>query len=427
MNTRQIGSWFCFLLAVAISGARTAAQSPPPAGKPHSVTLPAGFRILQPLASEPKKMTDPQLGDIYYIPNMLSHVRWGVLPNRDAKPIVTVPSGSLVQFDLISHEGVLEDQGRDPVKFFGGHGIRAHDVLEDAKAVAASAIAHDFDRDGPHVISPPVGIAGAEPGDVLRVDVLRLEPRVPYGVNSIRHGKGALPEEYPRTPPSERGADAAHPDRYHNVSFVVPIRPWNGGWYAVFDNGSGREARIPVRPFVGTMGVAQDTSERPNSVPPGPYGGNLDLRNLTAGATLYLPVLVPGAQFFASDPHFAQGDGEVSLTAIEGSLRATLRLTLLKRGDPRIPVETPLAMPFAETAEYWIPIGIAPRLDAAMQECVRQAIAFLTHNLGFQPDNALSFLSMAADFEISEVVDRNQEVHALIPKADFPGYRSNGK
>ncbi len=415
------------LPALAAGGARSLAQARPAAGGANHLVLPADFKILQPRASQPGKSVDAQLGEIYYIPNVLSYVRWGVLPNRGAKPIVTVPSGTIVQFDAISHEGLLEDQGRDPVKFFGRYGIPARDVLNDARAVAASAIAHDFARDGPHVISPPVGIAGAEPGDVLRVDVLRLEPRVPYGVNSIRHGKGALPNEYPRTPAPEPGAGAAHPQRYHNVAFAVPIRQSDGRWYAVFDSGSGGESRIPLRPFLGTMGVAQDTPEQPNSVPPGPYGGNLDLRDLTVGSSLYLPVLMPGAQFFVSDPHFAQGDGEVSLTAIEGSLRATLRLTLLKKGDPRIPMETPLALPFAETADSWIPIGIAPRLDAAMQECVRQGIAFLTRRLGFRPDNALSFLSMGADFEISEVVDRNQEVHVLIPKADFPWYKPTGK
>ena len=120
-------------------------------------------------------------------------------------------------------------------------------------------------------------------------------------------------------------------------------------------SGHGEETEVPFEPFLGILGVAENTARLPNSVPPEKFGGNLDLHNLTVGSTLYLPVLVPGAQSHISDSHFGQGNGEVSLTAIEGSLRATLRLTLLKQGDPRIPMKTPLLMPFAENADYWIP------------------------------------------------------------------------
>jgi acetamidase/formamidase len=165
------------------------------------------------------------------------------------------------------------------------------------------------------------------------------------------------------------------------------------------------------------MGVALDTHQLPSSVPPGKYGGNLDLHNLTAGSSLYLPVLVPGALFYVSESHFAQGNGEVSLTAIEASLRATLRLTVIKKGSPDLPMPAPLQMPFAETANHWIPIGIADDLGDAMAVCIRQSVAFLENKLGFKPNNAIAFLSIGADFDISEVVDQVKEVHAVIPKA----------
>ena len=394
-------------------------------GDPYRVVLPSNFKVLQPLSDAPTTFTDQELREkAYYIPNVLSYVRWGILPNRDAKPIVTVPSGSVVVADVLSHEGVLEDQGRDPVRFFGQYGIPPEDVLKEAIAVAASSIPHQFYWNGPHVISPPLGVQGAQPGDVLKIDVLKLEPRVPYGVNSIRHGLGALPNEFPKTPSPEPNASPDHPERYHNVSFVIPIRESAGHWFAYLPSGGGHEAEVPLEPFLGIMGVAQDTNALPSSVPPGRYGGNLDLHNLTAGSTLYLPVLVPGAQFFVSDSHFAQGNGEVSLTAIEASLRATLRLTVLKKGAREIPMPTPLEMPFAETSDYWIPIGIAPELDGAMNICIHQGIAFLEHELGFEAEHALAMLSIGADFNISEVVDRTQEIHALIPKSEFPWIRN---
>ncbi|TMG71342.1 MAG: acetamidase, partial [Betaproteobacteria bacterium] len=143
------------------------------------------FRILQPLGDKPAKMKNGG----YYVPTTTGTARWGSLPNADSKPVLTVPSGSLVTFDTVSHEGVLEDQGKDPVKFFGRFGVKPGQVLDDAKAIAASSLEHDFVKDGPHVITGPVEIAGAKAGDVLMVQMIALQPRVPYGVISNRHGK----------------------------------------------------------------------------------------------------------------------------------------------------------------------------------------------------------------------------------------------
>ena len=176
----------------------------------------------------------------------------------------------------------------------------------------------------------PVVIDNAMAGDVLKVEMISLALRVPYGIISNRHGKGALPGEFPENADPQPGASAANPQLYNNVSKFVPIRLINGEWYGILKAERGDEIHIPVAPFMGTMGVAPNVSGRPNSVPPGDDGGNLDIRYLTAGATSYLPVQVPGAMFFIADPHFAQGNGEVALTAVEGSLWTTLRFTVLK-------------------------------------------------------------------------------------------------
>ena len=273
----------------------------------------------------------------HYVTSRPETVRWGYLPNRDAGPVRTVRSGTLVTFDTVSHEGILEDQGRDPVEYFTGKGVRKRDILRDARAIADSEVEHDFANDGPHIVTGPIDVIGAAPGDVLRVDVVGLVPRAPYGVISNRHGKGALPGEYPQTPPPDPNASPEHPELYHNVSVFTPVRTIRKRFRGVLPVSGRMRAEFPIDPFMGIMGVALDTSEKVNSVPPTPAGGNLDIRDLTVGSKLYLPVFVPGAKFFVGDPHYRQGDGEVALTALEAPLRGTFRLTLLKKGSRAIP------------------------------------------------------------------------------------------
>lgn len=355
----------------------------------------------------------------YYVPAVLGTIRWGYLPNKDSRPILTVPSGSLITFDTLSSEGMVEDQGRDPVKFFGKFGVQENDVLNDAKEICASKLVHDITKDGPHIIQGPVAVEGAQPGDVLKIDVVSLTPRVPYGIVGNRHGKGALPGEFPQNNGPEPGASAEHPELYGNVFKFVPIKKINGEWYGVFHNAAGKEVTFPIHPFIGTMGVAANTSSKLNSIPPSSFGGNLDLKDLTPGSTLYVPIQVPGAKFFIGDPHFAQGDGEVALTALEASLRAEIRLTLLKEGDPAIPGKGLFTEPFAETPDYWMPIGLDADLDEAMKKTVRAAIKFLVDKQGMDPATAMAYLSAATDFEITQVVDETKGVHAHIRKKDF--------
>lgn len=357
-----------------------------------------------------------------YLPSTPETVSWGFLPNRGSKPALTIRSGSTVTIDTVSHEGILEDQGRDPVTYFGDHGVPEDQVLADARAIAASPLVHDFNADGPHVVTGPVAVDGARPGDVLRIDVLELLPRVPYGVISNRHGKGALPGEYPEgflDDPASR----PYLNAFDNISVFTPVRHGRG----ILPAGKGK-VRFPLAPFMGLMGVATDTSERVHSVPPTVAGGNIDINELGVGSTLYLPVQVPGALFFAGDPHFAQGDGEVALTALEASLRATFRLTVIRPGDGAAP-DVAFSYPFGETDDYWIPIGLSDSdgpvggqqtsLDLAMKTAVRNALAFLHEELGMAKAVAYAYLSAATDFEVSQVVDRTTGIHALIRKADF--------
>jgi acetamidase/formamidase len=385
---------------------------------------------LQPLAEKAGEIVIPgSKGKVFYVPSTLETIKWGYLPNASDKPVLTVPTGSTIVFDTLSHEGLLEDQSRDPVAYFASKGIPANMVLKDAITITQSAIPHDFNKDGPHIVTGPVAIEGAEPGDVLKVEVLSIVPRVPYGVISNRHGKGALPGEFPETAQPEEGASAAHPEKFHNVSVFTPIRAVkNGHWEGILKNKKGTEVAFPAVPFMGVMGVASATTGQVHSVPPGPYGGNMDINELGVGSTVYLPVFVKGGNFYTGDPHMAQGDGEVALTALEHSLRPTFRITVLKKGDKGIPSASgSLLKPFGETKDFWIPIGLDPDLNLAMKDAVRESIRFLTEVLGMERDIAFAYLSAATDYQVSQVVDKTKGIHGMIRKSDFSKVLSEKK
>jgi acetamidase/formamidase len=331
--------------------------------------------------------------------------------------VLTVPSGATVVFDTVSHESLLEDQGRDAAAYFGAKGVPREQVLDEAQAITASRLAHDFDKDGPHIVTGPIAIEGAMPGDVLKVEILSLEPRVPYGVISNRHGKGALVGEFPRKP-AQANPSAAHPERYANVSVFTPIEPGKNGYEGVIATPGGKKIRFPLAPFMGIMGVAANTDQPVHSVPPAAHGGNVDVNDLGAGTTAYYPVQVPGALFYTGDSHFVQGDGEVALTALEGSARAAFRITLLKQGRDGVPGKT-LAQPMGETDAHWITLGLDPDLDEAMKKATREAIRFLVAEYGISEEVAYAYLSAATDFEVSQVVDRTKGIHSKIRKSDF--------
>jgi acetamidase/formamidase len=370
----------------------------------------------------PLQPGDGPIDGRHYLRSEPATVSWGWLPNRASRPVLTVDPGDVVTIDTVSHEGLMDDQGRDPLAFFARHGVAAGDVLRDAVAVAAE-VPRQHGVAGPHVVTGPVEVRGARPGDLLAVDVLRVRRRVDYGVITNRHGLGALAGEYPEGPPPDPAASAARWEGFRTVSVFAPVEDTAEGPRAVLPYGSGdggarRAARFPLRPFLGVTGVAVDTDEPVHSTPPGSHGGNLDIARLGAGSTLYLPVQVPGALAYAGDPHFAQGHGEVCLTALEGSLRADVRLRLLDGGDARRAAGL-LQRPFAETDEHWIAIGLHVDLAEALRDATRGAIAFLEARFGMERQLAYLYLSAAADFEVSQVVDRVLGVHCTIRKRDL--------
>jgi acetamidase/formamidase len=408
---------------------------------------------LTPTAAEamPREVLQPGLGPIYgrhYLPSRPDQVRWGYLPSLGSEPVLRIRSGETVTVDTVSHEGILEDQGRDPLHYFAGHGVPAGQVLTDAMAVARdyTRTTRNFDVDGPHVVTGPIYVDGAQPGDVLKIEMLSMLPRVPYGVVSSRHGKGALPRlaggavsagitiDEIMPPVATDGRATGDPTRYGNVSIFTPVRRGHDGApTGVLPRGKSKEVVFPLRPFMGLIGVAfaaSDTLTAPalNSIPPTLGGGNIDISLLGVGATLYLPVFAEGALFHVGDPHLAMGDGEVALTAVEGSLRGTFRLTACKAGSADTP-SVAFRYPFAETGQAWIPVGLSDPdgaqngqvndLNIAMRRAVVNALDFLEHDLGMDRAVAYAYLSAAADFNVSQVVDRTVGVHAVLPKAHF--------
>lgn len=338
-----------------------------------------------------------------YLPATTRTTLWGSLPLESDPPALTVDPGQRVTIDTVSHEGILEDQGRDPVAFFGRHGVAPGDVLADAIDIAANADHHP--SAGPHVITGPIAVRGARPGDWLAATVAELRPRASYGVISSRHGRGALPGRFP--------ADGAPVTsvfcRVDATHGYLPLRR---------DAGAG-QARFPLGPFLGIMGVTPRGSVRRGSTAPGLFGGNIDIALLREGSVLYLPVEVPQAGFYVGDPHYAQGNGEVALTALEAPLTATLTLDVVEQAAARAWLGD-VTGPVVVTPRYLVPTGLDADLDVAAERCAANAVELLRAAFGMEPGLAYAYLSAAADFEISQVVDLVKGVHARIRRADFP-------
>jgi len=280
------------------------------------------------------------------VPSTPDNVVLGSFP-IDRRPVARVASGSVVRIATLSQRGALQEQ--DPVAFLGLYGVTPEEVLKDVRDVWASRASRPREQRGGHILTGPVYIEGAEPGDTLAVEILELTPRVPYGINSTSSTAGVFASNYPAP-----AGDAV--PTIPNTIHLIRTGEINGRAVAFFSDA----IQVPLRPFMGTMAVAPEnpTVGQPGvsvpglqtSGPPGPYGGNMDFRDLAVGATLYLPVFHPGALFYVGDPHGVQGDGEMSGNALEQSLTGVFRFTVQKGRK--------ISGPRAETATHYYLMGI---------------------------------------------------------------------
>jgi acetamidase/formamidase len=257
---------------------------------------------------------------------------------------------------------------------------------------------------GPHSIIGPVGVRGAEPGDAIEIRYLRVRPK-PWAANFNNPGSlntGALPDLF-----------AEGQIRYFDLDL--------GKMTTKFADG----ITLPLQPFQGTLGLAppqgfMGTSGGVfSSVPPGPHGGNIDLRELKEGTRLYLPVWQPGGKIFTGDSHALQGDGEVNLTALETAMEE-LRIQVVLHKNAG------LQWPYAETDEHWIALGMDKDLNVAFRVALLNAIDFLSRRANLTRLDAYALCSLGVSFRITQVVDVNKGVHAMIPKSLFEGKVRDG-
>jgi len=313
-------------------------------------------------------------------------VTWGWIA-ADRAPVLRVRSGQTVRIDTVTHQGLNTD--RDPVTFFGAAGIAAAKVLTDASDIYRQV--KRGEGAGPHILTGPVEVEGAQAGDMLEVRVIDVAIRVPYGVNSTGPGWGAAPDLLKE--PAQRV-----------IKLDLKRR------VALFAKG----VEVPLVPFMGIVAVAPPPAlKRVSTKPPGAFGGNIDFRHLTAGSTLYLPVFNEGALFYTGDGHACQGDGEVDGTAIEISLTPTLRL-IVHKGAGRS-----MSGPRAEDVANHYSMGMGLNLDEALRNAIGEAVQFLKSRAGLSPAEAYALCSLAVDFRIGEAVNNVQMIYGVIPKRLF--------
>jgi acetamidase/formamidase len=327
-----------------------------------------------------------------------------ISPARAAEhTLMPSPQTVHIGYFLASIKPVLSIESGDVVTLESVAAI-VPSVVDQAGVVSPGAVPQ-YHRDiygevkdrgpGPHVLTGPIEVKGAMPGDVLEVRILDINLALDWGYNRQRAYTGALPEEFTgvwtRIIPLNRETKTAEVAK----GVVVPID----------------------RPFFGTMGLAPDPAMgRISSGPPGVHTGNLDNKDLIAGTTLYMPVHAPGALFSAGDAHAAQGHGEVDLTAIETGLRGKFQFIVRK--------DMKLTWPRAETPTHWIVMGLHPDLDEGMKIAVRETIDLITKRFpNLTREEAYMIASVAVDYHVTQVVDGTKGIHGMIPKSIFTAQR----
>jgi acetamidase/formamidase len=293
---------------------------------------------------------------------------WGYF-DAALPPVLTIRSGDTVTVETVN--GAAETIPKPPFA-----------MLPEHEAILAKM----QPKLGPHIMTGPIAIEGALPGDVLEVHIEAIDLRQNWGWTVIRPYRGTLPEDFPKTRLWHTGVD---------VDRRIGTLPWG--------------PEIALRPFFGIMGVAPKPAYGIlSSIEPREHGGNMDLKELIAGTTLSLPVWAPGALFSVGDGHGVQGDGEVCLSALETALKGTFTFRLRK--------DFTLSLPIAETATHAITLAFDPDLDDAAKQALRAMIGLLETRAGLAADDAYMLCSLVADVHVTQLVDGNKGIHVMIEK-----------
>jgi acetamidase/formamidase len=313
---------------------------------------------------------------VHDLPLRPETVHWGYYDSK-IPPALRVASGDRVRVETMVAGGLQRLRLA---------GVPESDIPESLKAVEQRVTERG---PGAHPMSGPIFVEGAQPGDVLEIRIIAIDYLHNFGVNAFSPGGGILPDDYP----------------YAGLKLIR----WSAGATSVqFAPG----ITLPLAPFFGSIGVAPPPLVgRISSRPPGYYGGNLDNKDLVVGSTLYLPVQVPGALLSIGDGHAMQGDGEVTGTALETSLRGTFELRVIKGQR--------LKWPRAETPTHYIAMGLNEDLDEATRLAVREMVDFLMVEKKLSRDDAYMLCSLSADLHVTQAVDATKGVHVTIAKSLF--------
>ncbi len=317
-------------------------------------------------------------------------VAWGYYSAR-AKPALTIHSGDTVVMQTLSTCG--------PPERLQTLGVKPADIPPYVADIYAKVPTSERGPGG-HILTGPVAIEEAQPGDVLEVRIQKIAIDVPWACNSFGAGRGFLPDDFP-----------------YSHSRIIPLdRDRMTGAFAP-------GVTIALHPFFGSMGIAPPTGGKYDSAPPWMHGGNMDNKELVAGSTVFYPVHAAGALFEAGDGHAGQGNGEVDITALETQLTGTFQF-IVHKADPN---STRLLWPRAETPTQYISMGFSEDLKTATEMAVRNMIAFLSQPPtpggptlpALTRDDAYQLVSTACDVDITQLVDTKSGVHVMCPKSLF--------
>jgi acetamidase/formamidase len=307
------------------------------------------------------------------IPASPKSIQWGFL-DAAVPPIATVPSGSEIVIETVTAE--RHQVPKDSI----------YEILPEHLPILDQVVRGP----GPHLLTGPIYVEGAMPGDVLALEILDVQLRQNWGFTIILPLLGTLPEDFP------------DPELVHillDKEAGVGHLPWGG--------------QLKLNPFFGIMGVAPPPVwGRVSSIVPRTFGGNLDNKDLLPGTTIYFPVFNPGAMLTVGDGHGAQGDGEVCITAIETALTGKFRVTVRK--DMR------LKMPRAESATHFMTMGFDEDLDDALKMALRDMIVWVHELTGLTRGQAYMLCSLAADMHVTQTVNVAKGVHCMLPKSVLP-------
>ena len=346
----------CALMAAAI------AQTQAPANPP---TATIAYPGVGPADSKLRIVSTPSGKKVHLLPATLETTQWGWFDNSQA-PVLRVNSGDTIVLETMMHSH--------------------NQVVPGATIEQIKKLRTDFPGRGPHTLTGPIFIEGAQPGDVLKVTINKIVPRA-YATNFNVPGMfGEFPKEY-----SDGQVKYFYLDLERKQVEVLP------------------GVILPVRPFPGTLAVARKEPGRYSSVPPGEFAGNMDIRDFVEGTSLYVPVHVPGALLWSGDSHAGQGNGEVNLTAIETAYREFNITVNVIKGKP-------LDFPRIETAKSWITMGFDQDLNKAWAQAKTQTVKFLAEQRGVASDAAEKLMARVSDCRVSQVVNIKKGIHCLNPK-----------